>query len=162
MSENENDDKYDVSSSCESEDDHGNDMPPETNDWVIVNLISMKNLVHRYVGQIHSVTDSDEKRHNYMKYKMGFSRKILLADETVSTKFYCQEDRKRRLSDAGPSGKVFLKRQRVNLVTKCLQTQRTTEVHTACLQNDDDMIQQIIELIEAPKLKTKKQSPTLL
>lgn len=58
MSEDENDDEYDVSSSCESEDDHGNDMSTETNDWVIINLISMKNLVHRYVGQILTVTDS--------------------------------------------------------------------------------------------------------
>ncbi|CAG4997620.1 unnamed protein product [Parnassius apollo] len=44
MSEDENDDEYDVLSSCESEDDHGNDMPPdETNDWVII-LDTLKNL----------------------------------------------------------------------------------------------------------------------
>lgn len=43
-------------------------VPPETNDWVIVNLISMKSLVHPYVGQIQSVTDSG--------YIMKFAKKI--------------------------------------------------------------------------------------
>ncbi|XP_063543945.1 uncharacterized protein LOC134752246 isoform X2 [Cydia strobilella] len=38
---------------------------------------------------------------NYMKYKMGFSQKILLANEAVPTKFHCQKDR--RISDISTS-----------------------------------------------------------
>lgn len=92
---------------------------------------------------------------NYMKYKMGFSQKVLLSDEAVPTKFHCQEDRKRRLSDPGPSREVFLKRQRIDVVTECLQSQRI-DVGTECLQiqsaaethaslQKDDDIQEIIQ-----------------
>lgn len=81
---------------------------------------------------------------NYMKYKMGFSQKILLADEAVPTKFNCQEDRKRRLSDAGPSREVFLKRKRIDIVTECLQSQHVTENQAEILQEVDDIIPEII------------------
>lgn len=54
MSEDEN---YDASSSCESEGDNENDTLPNTNDWIIVNLISMRKLTYRYVGQILTLTD---------------------------------------------------------------------------------------------------------
>ena len=82
---------------------------------------------------------------NYMKYKMGFSQRILVADGAVPTKFHCQEDRKRRLSDAGFSREVFLKRQRTDLITECLQSQNATETHAESLQKDDDMTQKVIE-----------------
>ncbi|CAG5026297.1 unnamed protein product [Parnassius apollo] len=80
---------------------------------------------------------------------MGFSQKILLTDESVPTKFHCQEDRKRRIFDAGPYVEVFLKRQRVNLVTESLRTQSSTETHTESLQND-------IEPKESPKTQDKE------
>ncbi|CAB3261069.1 unnamed protein product [Arctia plantaginis] len=47
--------------------------------------------------------DMEHDTINYMKYKMGFSQKILLADKAVPSKLYCQDERKRRLSAAGPS-----------------------------------------------------------
>ncbi|CAH2016478.1 unnamed protein product [Acanthoscelides obtectus] len=45
--------------------------------------------------------DMEKDTINYMQYKMGFSKKILLTEDAVPTKFHCQEDRKRPLSDAG-------------------------------------------------------------
>ncbi|XP_028166100.1 uncharacterized protein LOC114356912 [Ostrinia furnacalis] len=90
---------------------------------------------------------------NYNMYKMGFSQKILLADEAVPTKFDCQEDRKRRLSGKGSSRKVFLKRQRTDLITECLQNQSVTE--TERLQKDEVMTQ-MIEPEELPRTQDKE------
>lgn len=62
---------------------------------------------------------------NYMKYKMGFSRNILLAYEAVPTKFHCQ-DRKRWVSGR-----------------KCLQNQNAIEVHAESIQKHN-MVQDIV------------------
>lgn len=56
------------SSSCESENDNENNTTPETNDWVVANFTSMRNLVYRYVGQIQSQTDNG--------YIVKFAKKI--------------------------------------------------------------------------------------
>lgn len=82
---------------------------------------------------------------NYLKYKMGFSKNILLTDDAVPTKFNCQEDRKRRLSDAGPSREGFIKRQRIDLVTQCLLSQNATEASSESLPKDDNVTQPIAE-----------------
>lgn len=79
-----------------------------------------------------------------MKYKMGFSQKILLTDGAMPSKFDCQEDRKRGSSEAGSSREVFLKRQRIDVVTECLLTESSTELHAESLQ-DDSIKQEIIE-----------------
>lgn len=76
---------------------------------------------------------------------MGFSQKIFVTDEAVPTKFHCQEDRKRRMSDAGSSREVFLKRKRIDLVRECLQSQSATETHTESSQKDVDIVQEITE-----------------
>ncbi|GBP32018.1 hypothetical protein EVAR_21051_1 [Eumeta japonica] len=81
---------------------------------------------------------------NYMKYKMGYSQKILLADDAVLSKFHCQEDRKRRLSNPECSRELFHKRQRSNLITECLQSQNA-ETYAESLQKYDNIIQPIIE-----------------
>ncbi|GBP65788.1 hypothetical protein EVAR_30846_1 [Eumeta japonica] len=54
---------------------------------------------------------------NYMKYKMGYSQKILLADDAVPSKFHYQKDRNRRLANSECSRELFHKRQRSNLIT---------------------------------------------
>lgn len=71
---------------------------------------------------VHFVLQMEKYTTNYIKYKLGFSKKILLSDEAVPTKFDCQEDRKRRLFDAGPSRQAFIKRQRLDY-EECLQSQ---------------------------------------
>lgn len=78
---------------------------------------------------------------------MGFSQKILLADEAVPSKFHCQDDRKRRLSDPGFSRKAFVKRQRIDTVTDCLQSVSATETETPAesLQKDDHTVLEIIQ-----------------
>lgn len=81
---------------------------------------------------------------NYMKYKMGYSQNILLADTAMPSKFHCQEDCKRRRSNVKSSREVFLKRQRIDLVTECLQNQDTIKTHTGSLQ-DDDFKEEIME-----------------
>ncbi|CAK1585694.1 unnamed protein product [Parnassius mnemosyne] len=100
-------------------------------------------LAHTNVFMCEDHFNMEKDTINYLKYKMGFSQKILLADEAVPTKFHCQEDRRSRLPDAGPSREVFFKRQRIDIVTECLRRHSTT-THTESLQNDD-MIQEIIE-----------------
>ncbi|KAH9635132.1 hypothetical protein HF086_000853 [Spodoptera exigua] len=91
--------------------------------------------------------DMEQDTNNYLKYKMGFSQKILLRDEAVPTKFHCQEDRKRRLSpEAGPSREAFLKRQRRSLVTECLESQSTTETEVESIQQLDNIIQDAVML----------------
>lgn len=80
---------------------------------------------------------------NYMQHKMGFCQKILMADEAVPTRFHCQKDRQSRLSDCTYSRGAFLKRQRINLVTECLQSQSSSETQESL--QDDDMTQEIIE-----------------
>ncbi|CAH1957906.1 unnamed protein product [Acanthoscelides obtectus] len=82
---------------------------------------------------------------NYMQYKMGFSQKILLTEDAVPTKFHCQEDRKRPLSDAGLSRGAYVKRKRMDLVNTCLQSQNATEAQAESLQKDESLIQDIIE-----------------
>ncbi|XP_063833447.1 uncharacterized protein LOC135082597 [Ostrinia nubilalis] len=104
-----------------------------------------------FMCEDHFNMETDTK--NYNMYKMGFSQKILLADEAVPTKFDCQEDRKRRLSSEGSSRKVFLKRQRTDLITECLQNQSVTE--TERLQKDEVMTQ-MIEPEELPRTQDKE------
>ncbi|XP_022818834.1 uncharacterized protein LOC111351258 isoform X7 [Spodoptera litura] len=55
---------------------------------------------------------------NYMKYKMGFSSKILLTDTAVPSKFHCQEDCKHWFSDPDYQSAVFNKRKRIELVIR--------------------------------------------
>ncbi|XP_063391330.1 uncharacterized protein LOC134676874 [Cydia fagiglandana] len=55
------------SSSCESENETGQSSL-QKEDWAIINLTSMKNLVHRYVGQIQTIT-----KHGYV---VKFCKKI--------------------------------------------------------------------------------------
>ena len=43
-------------------------------------------------------------------------------------------NRKRRLTDAGSCREVFLKRQRTDLITECLQSQSANETHAESLQ----------------------------
>ncbi|CAK1594367.1 unnamed protein product [Parnassius mnemosyne] len=111
-------------------------------------------LAHTNVFMCEDHFNMEKDTINYLKYKMGFSQKILLADEAVPTKFHCQEDRRSRLPDAGPSREVFFKRQRIDIVTECLRRHSTT-THTESLQNDD-MIQEIIEPKELPKTQDKE------
>lgn len=66
---------------------------------------------------------------NYYKYKMGFSQKILMADGVVPSKFHCQQDPKKRMSDASTSQPAFFKRQRTELAQKCLNVQPTATMH---------------------------------
>lgn len=60
-------DEFD-SSSCESSASEESLPYLQSEDWVIVNIISMKNLVHRYVGQIQSVTQQG--------YMIRFAKKL--------------------------------------------------------------------------------------
>ncbi|CAH1974842.1 unnamed protein product [Acanthoscelides obtectus] len=89
--------------------------------------------------------DMEKDTINYMQYKMGFSKKILLTEDAVPTKFHCQEDRKRPLSDAGLSRGAYVKRKRMDLVNTCLQSQNATEAQAESLQKDESLIQDIIE-----------------
>ncbi|XP_057652605.1 uncharacterized protein LOC130891719 [Diorhabda carinulata] len=88
---------------------------------------------------------------NYLKHKMGFSKKILLTDE-----FHCQEDRKRRMPDATSSRRVFLKRQRTELVADSLQVQSATKTHAERSQKHDELKQKVIEPEEFPKTQDKE------
>lgn len=83
---------------------------------------------------------------NYMKYKMGFSKKILLVDEAVPTKFHCQEDRRRRLYDPELPRDVVAKRKRMDILKECeeenhLQNQNFINP----LEEADTVVQEIIE-----------------
>lgn len=81
---------------------------------------------------------------NYMKYKMGFSSKILLTDKAVPSKFHCQEDRKRRLGEADQRSAVIAKRERKKLLKQTeegshFQSQDITETG----QKNDNIIVEI-------------------
>ncbi|XP_028165203.1 uncharacterized protein LOC114356295 isoform X3 [Ostrinia furnacalis] len=108
-------------------------------------------LTHTNVCEDHFNMETDTK--NYTMYKMGFSQKILLADEAVPTKFDCQEDRKKRLSSEGSSRKAFLKRQRADLITECLQNQSVTETEKLL---KDEVMTQMIEPEELPRTQDKE------
>lgn len=84
---------------------------------------------------------------NYMQFKMGFSKKILLADEAVPKKFHCQEDRKSRMDDPEHSREVFTKRKRMHLLEECEKRSNLPSEHTivSTLERDDDMELEIIE-----------------
>lgn len=57
------------SSSCESESEYEpSSSSIQDGDWVLVNLMSMKNLVHRYLGQVKSITEQG--------YVIQFAKKI--------------------------------------------------------------------------------------
>ena len=81
-----------------------------------------------------------------MKYKMGFSSKILLTDKAVPSKFHCQEDRKRRLGDHDHHSAVIAKRKRMELLKQFkeeshVQSQDMTET----VQKDDNIVKETIE-----------------
>lgn len=81
---------------------------------------------------------------NYMKYKMGFSSKILLTDKAVPSKFHCQEDRKRRLGEPDQRSAVIAKRERKKLLKQTeegshVQSQDITETG----QKNDNIIVEI-------------------
>lgn len=56
---------------------------------------------------------------NYCQYKMGFSQRIIMVDGVMPSKFHCQQDRKKRVSDASTSRPAFLKRQKIQLIQEC-------------------------------------------
>ncbi|KAI8436841.1 hypothetical protein MSG28_010295 [Choristoneura fumiferana] len=92
---------------------------------------------------------------NYMQHKLGFSKKILLTNEAVPSKFHCQKDRKRLLSDDESAQEVFLKRKRIELVRECLQSQSATETQKESLKKDDDIVQEIIKPEEILRTQDK-------
>lgn len=83
---------------------------------------------------------------NYMKYKMGFSSKILLADEAVPSKFHCQEDRKRRLGDPDHQSAVIAKRKRMEVLKQFEEgSHDQSQDMTETAQKDDNIVQEAIE-----------------
>ncbi|KAH9628608.1 hypothetical protein HF086_010342 [Spodoptera exigua] len=128
--------------------------------WLQLARRDPKNVLsHTNIFMCEDHFDMEQDTTNYLKYKMGFSQKILLRDEAVPTKFHCQEDRKRRLSpEAGPSREAFLKRQRRSLVTECLESQSTTETEVESIQQLDNIIQDAIMLEETSKTQEKETS----
>ncbi|KAI8439314.1 hypothetical protein MSG28_013144, partial [Choristoneura fumiferana] len=92
---------------------------------------------------------------NYMQHKLGFSKKILLTNEAVPSKFHCQKDRKRLLSDDESAQEVFFKRKRIELVRECLQSQSATETQKESLKKDDDIVQEIIKPEEILRTQDK-------
>ncbi|KAH9642797.1 hypothetical protein HF086_012291 [Spodoptera exigua] len=128
--------------------------------WLQLARRDPKNVLsHTNIFMCEDHFDMEQDTTNYLKYKMGFSQKILLRDEAVPTKFHCQEDRKRRLSpEAGPSREAFLKRQRRSLVTECLESQSTTETEVESIQQLDNIIQDAVMLEETSKTQEKEIS----
>ncbi|KAH9632794.1 hypothetical protein HF086_012619 [Spodoptera exigua] len=128
--------------------------------WLQLARRDPKNVLsHTNIFMCEDHFDMEQDTTNYLKYKMGFSQKILLRDEAVPTKFHCQEDRKRRLSpEAGPSREAFLKRQRRSLVTECLESQSTTETEVESIQQLDNIIQDAVMLEETSKTQEKETS----
>lgn len=80
-----------------------------------------------------------------MQYKMGFSQNILLTNEAVPSKFHCQTDRNRFLSNDRSPRDVALKRKRIGLVRKCLQSKSAARSQTESLKSDDNIKQEIIQ-----------------
>lgn len=86
---------------------------------------------------------------NYMKYKMGFSSKILLTDTAVPSKFHCQEDRKHRFSDPDHQSAVIVKRRRIELFKQLEEESHVqSQPGQEAVQKDDNIVQEAIELDE--------------
>ncbi|KAL3276184.1 hypothetical protein HHI36_020903 [Cryptolaemus montrouzieri] len=98
-------------------------------------------LSHTNVFMCEDHFDMENDTINYMKYKMGFSQKILLADEALPTKFHCQDDRLKRLSDSEPT---CLKRQRIHSAMDYRQRQNVSETYVESLHKTDIIKQEII------------------
>ncbi|KAK9736907.1 DDE superfamily endonuclease [Popillia japonica] len=98
--------------------------------------------------------DMEKDIANYMKFKMGFSKKLLLAEGTLPSKFSCQEDRKKRLCDVGTSRAAFVKRQKKDLLEECQkETQLQQEIEIGVESDDNIMIMKTIA--ELPKTQDK-------
>ncbi|XP_046971057.1 uncharacterized protein LOC124538096 [Vanessa cardui] len=76
------------------------------------------NSTHIFFCEDHFDMENDMEI--YYKYKMGFSKKIILKDKVLPSKFNCQPDRIKIMCDAGTSGSSCVKRQRVEPVTHFL------------------------------------------
>ncbi|XP_023028833.2 uncharacterized protein [Leptinotarsa decemlineata] len=113
-------------------------------------------LSHTNIFMCEDHFDMEKDTTNYMRYTMGFSKKILLTDDAVPTKFYCQ-GRKRQLSDGGPgsSRETSIKRQRLDIVKKCLHSENATDIHEESLQKDQNELREIVESEELPKSQDK-------
>ncbi|XP_026743975.1 uncharacterized protein LOC113505464 isoform X2 [Trichoplusia ni] len=80
---------------------------------------------------------------NYMKYKMGFSSKILLSEKTLPSKFHCQEDYK-RLGESDRQSAVVVQRKRKR------EKELVRHVEEGChleVQNMKDTVQKGVNIV---------------
>lgn len=60
---------------------------------------------------------------NYCQYKMGFSQKLIVAEGAMPSKFYCQPDRRKRMSDESSTFRpAFIKRQKTEMLQELIGT----------------------------------------
>ncbi|KAF9419667.1 hypothetical protein HW555_003945 [Spodoptera exigua] len=119
--------------------------------WLQLARRDPKNVLsHTNIFMCEDHFDMEQDTTNYLKYKMGFSQKILLRDEAVPTKFHCQEDRKRRLSL-----KLDLLEKRS---LKGKEEVFTTETEVESIQQLDNIIQDAVMLEETSKTQEKETS----
>lgn len=80
---------------------------------------------------------------NYLQYKMGFSKRKLLVNDTLPSRFDCQQDRQKRLNDSSTSRAAFVKRQKIDLIQECEQE---------CTPKDESvLLQKTLELVSDGK-----------
>ncbi|KAF9416060.1 hypothetical protein HW555_006472, partial [Spodoptera exigua] len=121
--------------------------------WLQLARRDPKNVLsHTNIFMCEDHFDMQQDTTNYLKYKMGFSQKILLRDEAkIARDGYPPPE-------AGPSREAFLKRQRRSLVTECLESQSTTETEVESIQQLDNIIQDAVMLEETSKTQEKETS----
>ncbi|KAI5646810.1 THAP domain-containing protein [Phthorimaea operculella] len=108
--------------------------------------------------------DMENDMANYYQYKMGFSKKILLKDKVLPSRFHCQPDRKRFHNDTSRS--AFVKRQRMELINQCVDAQQpmntnnepTATVVEACTEELPQTIQTCDKNIETEHVEANEKS----
>ncbi|KAI5637172.1 THAP domain-containing protein [Phthorimaea operculella] len=108
--------------------------------------------------------DMENDMANYYQYKMGFSKKILLKDKVLPSRFHCQPDRKRFHNDTSRS--AFVKQQRMELINQCVDAQQpmntnnepTATVVEACTEELPQTIQTCDKNIETEHVEANEKS----
>lgn len=98
---------------------------------------------------------------NYYQYTMGLSNRILIKRGVLPSKFSCQEDRSKRLSDT--SRPVLVKWQRTQLIQELLDWQRQEVLSEAGPSNilPDPMDVLEVDLMTAGMFLTKDKNKLL-
>ncbi|KAK9880722.1 hypothetical protein WA026_021849 [Henosepilachna vigintioctopunctata] len=109
--------------------------------WLILSRRNPKDIAaksHAFMCEDHFNMEKDMA--NYTQYQMGFSKAIIMVKGAMPSKFECQLDRKRRLSDPTMLRTAYIKRLKTNIYQET-KAEPDVPPGTSALNDDSDIPQ---------------------